>query len=114
MSNIGQAQKALAGRILDGAGNASHSVRMASFDNSGLAAPLSALVDKVAKHASRVGDEDIVALKDSGLSEDQIFESVVCAAVGQAVRQYNLALAALDAATEAPTERSGHAASNPR
>jgi AhpD family alkylhydroperoxidase len=32
----------------------------------------------------------------SGLSEDQIFEIVVCAAVGQATRQYDAALAALE------------------
>ena len=31
--------------------------------------------------------------------EDQIFELVVCAAIGQATRQYDSALAALDAAT---------------
>jgi hypothetical protein len=36
----------------------------------------------------------------SGLSEDQIFEIVVCAAVGQATRQYDTAFAALEAATE--------------
>jgi hypothetical protein len=32
------------------------------------------------------------------LSEDQIFEIVVCAAVGQAARQHDTALAALEAA----------------
>jgi hypothetical protein len=33
------------------------------------------------------------------MSEDQIFEIAVCAAIGQATRQYDTALAALDAAT---------------
>jgi hypothetical protein len=47
-----------------------------------------------------VTDEDITAAKASGLSEDQIFEIVVCAAIGQAERQYDAALAALDAVTK--------------
>jgi alkylhydroperoxidase/carboxymuconolactone decarboxylase family protein YurZ len=34
-------------------------------------------------------------VKESGLSEDEVFELVVCAAVGQAARQYESALAAL-------------------
>jgi hypothetical protein len=38
-------------------------------------------------------------VKQSGLSEDQVFEIVVCAAIGQASRQYNAALGALEAAT---------------
>lgn len=45
-------------------------------------------------------DEDIAAARAPGLSEDQIFEIVVCAAIGQAMRQYDTALAALEAATE--------------
>jgi len=68
------------------------------------------LIDKVAKRAYTVTDEDIAAAMSSGLSEDQIFEIVVCAAVGQATRQYDTALAALNAATE----RSGHAPADPR
>jgi hypothetical protein len=102
MSDIGQARKALTRRILEGDGKAPPSERRASFNNSGLAEPLSVLVDKVARHAYRVTDEDISAVRMSaarvpGLSEDQIFEIVVCAAVGQATRQYDTALAALDA-----------------
>lgn len=99
MSEIRQAQKALVRRILEGGGEAAPSERRAAFNNSGLAEPLGTLVDKVAKHAHRVTDEDITIAKASGLSEDQIFEIVVCAAVGQATRQYETALAALKDAT---------------
>ena len=42
-----------------------------------------------------ITDDDITAAKVSGLSESQVFEIVVCAAVGQASRQYETALAAL-------------------
>jgi hypothetical protein len=57
------------------------------------------LVDKVARHAFRVTDEDITAARVSGLGEDQVFEVVVCATIGEATRQYDTALAALEAAT---------------
>jgi hypothetical protein len=97
MSDITQARKALVARILEGDGRASHAQRRAAFDNAGLAEPLSTLIDKVAKHAHKITDEDIAAARASGLSEDQIFEIVVCAAVGQAMRQYDKALAALKA-----------------
>ena len=110
MSDIMSARKALVTRILDGDGMASHAQRRATFDNAGLPEPLSTLIDKVAKRASTVTEEDIAAAKASGLSEDQIFELVVCAAIGQATRQYDTAFAALDAATE----RNGHAPRNPR
>lgn len=99
MSDIRQARKTLQSRILEGEGKASHSERKAAFDNSGLAKPVSTLVDKVTRHAHRVTDEDIVSVSDSGLSEDQVFEIVVCAAVGEATRQYDSAFAALEAAT---------------
>jgi hypothetical protein len=99
MSDIRQARKALASRILEGAGKASPSERRAAFNNSGLAEPVGALVDKVARHAYMVTDEDITAARLSGRSEDQVFEFVVCAALGQATRQHDTALAALEAAT---------------
>jgi hypothetical protein len=94
MSDIRQARKVLASRILEGDGKASPSERRAAFNNSGLAGPLDALADKVARHAYRVTDEDINAARVSGVSEDQVFEIVLCAAIGQATRQYEAALAA--------------------
>ena len=86
-------------RILEGVGKASSAERQAAFNNSGLAGPPGALADKVARHAYGVTDGDINAARKSGLSEDQIFEIVVCAAIGHASRQYDVALAALEAAT---------------
>ena len=50
-------------------------------------------------HTYRVTDEDFTAARQSGLSEDQVFEIVVCGAIGEATRQYDGALAALEAAT---------------
>jgi len=100
MSNIRDARKALVTRILEGDGKAAHTQRRAAFDNAGLAGPLSSLINKVTTDAYQVGDEDIAAARAAGLTEDQIFEIVVCAAVGQTTRQHDTALAALQAATE--------------
>lgn len=99
MSNIEGAREGLVRRILDGAGEAPTSDRRAAFNNSGLSESVSTLVDKIARQASKVTSEDITAAMMSGLSEDQVFELVVCAAVGQATRQYETALAALKAAS---------------
>jgi alkylhydroperoxidase family enzyme len=99
MSDITQARKALVARILDGDGRASRAQRRAALDNAGLPETLTMLIDKVVKYAYKVTDQDIAAARSSGLSEDQIFELVVCAAVGQAARQYDAARAALVEAT---------------
>lgn len=98
MSDIGEIRKTLLKRILEGPGTASASDRRAAFNNRDLSGSLGVLVDKVALHADRITDEDINAARESGFSEDQILEIVVCAAVGQANRQYETALAALDGA----------------
>src|SRR5262249_35491995 len=100
MSNIRQARKILVSRVLDGGGDASATMRRAAFDDAGITGPVSKLVDKVAKQAYNVTDDDIAAVRTAGFTEDQIFELVVCAAIGQSTRQYETALAALEAATE--------------
>jgi len=87
-------------RVLEGNGKASREARIAAFSNEGVAERARALIDKVAKNAYRITDEDIAAVKQAGLAEDEIFELVVCAAIGQSTRQLDNALAALDAATK--------------
>ena len=98
MSDFREARKVLVSRVLAGDGKASSSLRRAAFDGSGLPEPLHSLVDKVAMDASAITEEDINAAKRSGLNEDQIFEMIVCAAIGQATRQYDAAMATLDTA----------------
>lgn len=98
MSDAARRYRAAAvANVLEGAGKASREERRAAFDNRGVSAAGQALIDKVARHAYRVTDEDIAAAKTAGLTEDQIFELCVCAAMGQATRQYDAAIAALDA-----------------
>jgi alkylhydroperoxidase family enzyme len=98
MAEITAAREALVARILGDDACASRGQRKAAFDKAGLEEPLLTLIDKVARRATTVTDADISAARAAGFSEDKIFEIVVCGAVGQAVRQHELALAALDAA----------------
>ena len=85
-------------RALHGAGKASGDARRAAFDNKAVPQAARALIDKVAKNAYKVIDEDIAAAKAAGMSEDELFELVVCAALGQSTRQLDSAMAALDEA----------------
>lgn len=100
MSNFIQARDALIARILEGPGHSSPQQRKAAFNNAGLNAPVCALIAKVAQQPREVTDDDNAAAQDAGLNEDQIFELIVCGAVGQATRQYDNAIAALHAAVE--------------
>jgi len=92
------ARRALEDRILKGDGSVSSDQRARAFNNAGLTEPLHALLGKVATRPTQVTDADFAAARSSGLSEDQIFELVICAAVGQSTRQYLAGLAALDEA----------------
>ena len=99
MSDITSLHSSLVARVIEGEGRASAEIRRAAFANTGLPEPLSRFVDMVAHGATSVTDADIRALLHAGLSEDEIFEIVVSAAIGQATRQHQNALAALGAAT---------------
>lgn len=87
-------REAVVRRVLDGDGQAPPARRKAAYDHDASLV----LLDKATRHAWKIGDDDVAAAKASGLSEDQIFELVICAAVGQAERQHASAIAALDAA----------------
>ena len=65
-------------------------------DGSGPLPPeLEAYVDKVARCAYRITDEDVAALRSAGHSEDAIFEITVSAALGAGFVRMDRALAAL-------------------
>ncbi|MFG2792013.1 hypothetical protein [Streptomyces sp. NPDC048419] len=94
------AQQALVKRVLGGEGKASAEQRAVAFRNGGgLAPPLDALIGKVVDAPAQVGAADLAAAKASGCTEDELFELVVCAAVGQSARLYDAGLAALVEAT---------------
>ncbi|HVA23403.1 MAG TPA: hypothetical protein VMW62_03345 [Chloroflexota bacterium] len=89
--------RAIAQRVQTGPGTAPPGLREKAFENRDLPEPLAALLDNVAKRSFQVRDEDFAAALAAGYSEDQLFELVICAAVGESSRLYQ---AALDALTE--------------
>jgi hypothetical protein len=93
------AHRALVDRVLNGEGKASPELRARAFSNTDLPAPLQALIGKVATSPAQVTDADFAAAKAAGFSEDQLFELVISAAVGQSTRLYEAGLAALAEAT---------------
>jgi len=100
MTKIDAHRKALITRVVDGEGRSNSQQRRAAFAGDFAPTGAAGLTEKVAKHAYKVADEDIAAAKAAGLTEDQIFELVVCTAIGEANRQLENALAALDEATK--------------
>jgi alkylhydroperoxidase family enzyme len=92
--------RALVDRILNGEGRASAQQRARAYSNEGLSSsPADALIGKVATRPVQVTEADFAAAKAAGLSEDQLFELVICAVVGQSARLYEAGLAALAEAT---------------
>ncbi|NVI90588.1 hypothetical protein [Actinomadura sp. BRA 177] len=94
------AHRELVDRVLQGEGRASVEQRARAFGNEGLSSPLDVLIGKVVGGAAQVTETDLAAVKAAGYSEDQVFELVVCAAVGQSDRLYAAGLAALAEAKE--------------
>jgi hypothetical protein len=93
-------REAVIERVLHGHGTVSGQDRRAGFDNTEVPEGARTLIDKVTRNAYKVTDEDVAAAKSAGIAEDAIFELAVCASLGQATRQLESALAALDAAIE--------------
>jgi alkylhydroperoxidase family enzyme len=65
-------------------------VRRAAATGGPLPEPAQRYVDKVHRHAYRVVDGDVEALRDAGWSDEAIFELTVAAAVGAGLRRLEL------------------------
>jgi hypothetical protein len=89
----------LVNRILRGPGHAPADQRARAFDGAELPQPLRPLLDKVAGESGQVTDADFARALEAGFTDDQLFELVICAAVGESTRQYEAGLAALAEAT---------------
>jgi hypothetical protein len=94
------AYRALQDRVLNGEGRASPDQRARAFSNAGLAHPLDRLLGNVATRPTQVTEADFAAARAAGFSEDELFELVICAAVGQSARLYDAGLAALAVTVE--------------
>jgi alkylhydroperoxidase family enzyme len=87
---------ALVKDVLEQPGSVEPALRSAASRNQADALPpeLAAYVDKIERHAYRVTDEEVAALR-AAYSEDQLFEITVAAAVGAALRRLEAGLAPL-------------------
>jgi alkylhydroperoxidase family enzyme len=82
--------------ILGTPGETSSALRAAAAKNSGdLPGDLAAYIDKVHRHAHRITDEEVAALRASGRSDDAIVELTWAAAVGAASAHFAAAARAL-------------------
>jgi hypothetical protein len=100
MTDIEASRRALVTRILEVPATTDPSARRTAFDAGGTAEPMQGLLEKVRSSAHAIEREDIARVRASGATEDEIFELVVCAAVGRATRRHEAAHAALEACTE--------------
>jgi alkylhydroperoxidase family enzyme len=82
--------------VVDGPGTLDTGIRGAAFSGTQIADPGAArYVDTVVRHAYRVTDEDVEALRRSGYGESQILELTIAAALGAGQRRLDAALRAL-------------------
>ena len=80
---------------------AAHAGRLAE-NGPRLPQELSRYVDKVALHAFKITDDDIEALRESGHSEDAIFELTLCATLGAGIARLERAITAMKGDLNAP------------
>jgi hypothetical protein len=104
-SKMRDLHRALMDRVLGGKGQVSRDQRLRAFNNTGVPEQWRSLVEKVASRSSQITDQDLDMVRTAGYSDDQIFELIVCAAVGEATRQYEAGLAALDRLADCRSSR---------
>jgi enoyl-CoA hydratase/carnithine racemase len=82
--------------VLTGPGTLDPGVRQAAAQAVDPPEAFRSYLDKVARHAYKVTDEDVEALREAGYSEDQIFEATVSCALGACLRRLEAGLTAVD------------------
>jgi alkylhydroperoxidase family enzyme len=89
--------QALEESVLRTDGHTAPALRQAAAACAELPPHLTALVEKIHRHAYRVTDEDLASLRAQH-SEDELFEIIVAAALGAAAARLQAGLRALDQA----------------
>src|SRR5262245_49432739 len=86
---------ALRHAVLESPGRTDPATRLAAAEGGSLPVPLDSYVTKVRDQAYRVTDRDVAALTAGGVSEDEIFELTVAAALGAALLRFDAGMRAL-------------------
>jgi alkylhydroperoxidase family enzyme len=84
--------------VLEGPGSLDRPTRLGIATGRDVPPEVAAYADKVARHAYRVTDADIAALRDAGCDDDAIFEITVAVALGAGLFRRDVGLAALEGA----------------
>jgi hypothetical protein len=82
--------------VVDGSARTEPAIRAAASTGAPLPEPIRSYAAKVRDESYRVTDADIAELRAAGISEDEIFEVTVAAALGAACRSLDAGLRALD------------------
>lgn len=92
-------------RVVRGAGVSPPALRQAAFGTGadGLPTAAAPVIDKIRRHAYKVTDEDIAALRAAGMDEDTIYELTIAAASGVAQRRFAASRTAMDSADATST-----------
>jgi alkylhydroperoxidase family enzyme len=90
--------EALVATVLEGPGQLDADLRRAAFTRGELPEPLASLVTKIHRNAWKVTDEDVAGARAAGWTQDQLFELIVCAAVGAARERLTAGMRALEQA----------------
>jgi len=86
---------ALRRAVLESPGRTEPAARLAAAEGSSLPAPLDSYILRVRDQSYRITDRDIDTLTAAGISEDEIFELTVAAALGAAMLSFNAGMRAL-------------------
>jgi alkylhydroperoxidase family enzyme len=81
--------------VLGSNGSVPYETRLALATGRDVPEELRPYADKVARHAYRVTERDLDALRDAGYNDDAIFELTVSVALGAGLRRRDVGLAAL-------------------
>jgi hypothetical protein len=104
MSRYATLVNAFRDAVLHAPAKLSATVRRIVLEGGDAGVDTTAYLDKVRRHAYRITDEDVDALRAAGWSEETIYELTVAAALGQGLKRLDLGLAALAAARAATPE----------
>jgi alkylhydroperoxidase family enzyme len=72
-----------------------YETRLALATGRGIPAELEPFAAKIARHAYRVSEHDLEALRAAGFDDDAIFEATVAVALGAGLHRRDVGLAAL-------------------
>lgn len=90
-----QVMQRLHDAVLDAPGSLDRETRLGIASGRDVPPEVAPYADKVARHAYRVTEADIAALRDAGYSDDAIFELTVAVALGTSLFRRDVGLAAL-------------------